>query len=108
MRFPAVPQVGTWSRTVPNCVRPGCPAVESSLLPGSEAGRRRLTWREEHGGAVVRFACVKRALVMHGGAVLGCDGEGWNGTAPECRWGRWKMRVFLLLCGKYSNVVFRF
>ena len=71
---------------MPNCVRPGCPAVELSLLPGDSARDRRVTWREELGGAIVRFHCAKRALEMAEGSqpVLGCDGQRWNGTAPEC------------------------
>jgi hypothetical protein len=74
----AMCKMGEWDRWLPMCVRPGCPRAD--LDAGSS-----VQVHLEMAGALVRFTCARREYEMEGGAVLGCDGEFWNGTAPVCK-----------------------
>ncbi len=46
-----------------------------------------MTWREELGGAIIKFWCVLPHQEIPDGdsPVLGCDGTRWNATVPSCR-----------------------
>ena len=72
----AMCRVGDWDRVIPNCVRPGCQRLE----PEGGVRMQRLL-----NGALIEFQCYQTGMALVGPAVLGCDGEFWNGTAPVCR-----------------------
>ena len=59
---------------VPQCVRPGC----DDLQPPSNG---ELEYSYE--GALVTFRCNSE-LILNGEPVLGCDGQYWNSTVPQC------------------------
>ncbi len=75
----AMCRLGRWDREIPRCVRPGC--MELSVPED-----RGVIATEDLDGALLRFSCRSPDLQeLVGEAVLGCDGEFWNGTAPHCR-----------------------
>lgn len=70
----AVCKVGKWSRPPPQCVRAGC----HNLIPPHDG---RLFY--EMDGAIARFQCTE-GLEIFGESTLGCDGQYWNATEPQC------------------------
>ena len=71
----AVCILGAWSNVVPQCVRPGCDELvpENNVVP-----------EYSYEGALVTFHCNNKNLILSGEPVLGCDGQYWNGTVPQC------------------------
>jgi len=69
---------GSWSKTVPACLMPGCEEP-----PSPSNGHVDLL--EEYDNTVAVFRC-EVGHELTGDQVLGCvDGVKWNGTVPECR-----------------------
>jgi len=67
--------LGAWSTVVPQCVRPGCDELQA---PSS--GELEYSYE----GALVTFRCNSDKLILSGEPVLGCDGQFWNWTVPQC------------------------
>ena len=75
--------LGEWDRWIPMCVRPGCEMPDSELL----RTRNKVKFVEEIKGSLLRFSCVdgdEFDMIADEAAVIGCDGENWNSTAPIC------------------------
>ena len=66
--------LGNWSKPQPQCVRPGC----DDLRPPEDG---ELSYSLDR--ALVTFQC-NTDLVLIGEPVLGCDGQYWNASVPEC------------------------
>lgn len=76
----AMCKMGKWDRALPACLKSGCPELRYDPTKTLSAHST------EAEGALMRFVCLESDHEMvEGGAVLGCDGEAWNGTAPVCR-----------------------
>lgn len=70
----AVCKLGDWSKPSPQCVRPGC---EDLKPPHSGSLSYSLD------GALVTFECGHE-LIIEGQPILGCDGQYWNASVPQC------------------------
>ncbi len=60
---------------MPLCVRLGC-----DELHAPSSGELEYSYE----GALVTFRCNSDKLIFLGEPVLGCDGQFWNSTVPQC------------------------
>jgi len=66
--------MGTWSKTVPQCLKPGCQIPEVSTS---------MSMSVQHSSTVLQFSCITGQL--SGDPTLACiDGVHWNGSIPLC------------------------
>lgn len=70
--------LGNWSKPAPQCVRPGCEEIQESNFD-----QTRIKFEYSLMGALVTFEC-NSDYILQGERVLGCDGQYWNATVPEC------------------------